>query len=90
MHGVVRRREPRVTGQILQTADIPDRIVQTPISFKDLARMAWPDKTESHLAHLTRVDARTCRRWLAGDNEPPAEALGIILAQIMSRYTARP
>lgn len=51
--------------------------------------MAWPDKTESHLAHLTRVDARTCRRWLAGDNEPPAEALGIVLAQIMSRYTAR-
>ena len=88
MHGTMRRRAPAVAGQILQSADMPDRIVQ-PISFKDLARMAWPDKTESHLAHLTRVDARTCRRWLAGDNEPPAEALGIVLAQIMSRYTAR-
>jgi hypothetical protein len=89
MHGTLRRRGPTVVGQISQSTDIADRIVQTPISFRDLARMAWPDKTESHLAYLTRVDARTCRRWLAGDNEPPAEALGIVLAQIMSRYTAR-
>jgi hypothetical protein len=88
MHGVIGKRGRKVDGQILQSADIPDRTVQ-PISFKDLARMAWPDKTESHLAHLTRVDARTCRRWLAGDNEPPAEALGIILAHIMSRYSQR-
>lgn len=89
MHGVIGHRGRKVAGQIRQSTDTPDRIVQTPISFRDLARMAWPDKTESHLAHLTRVDARTCRRWLAGDNEPPAEALGIVLAQIMSRYTAR-
>ena len=51
--------------------------------------MAWPDKTESHLAHLTRVDPRTCRRWLAGDNEPPAEVLGIILCEIMRRFSHR-
>lgn len=59
------------------------------IRFADLARMAWPQKTESHLAFIARVDARTARRWLADDNEPPAEALGIILAEIMKRYHQR-
>jgi hypothetical protein len=81
-----REKSPAIGGHL---STPPDRNVQSPISFKDLARMAWPDKTEAHLAHLTRVDARTCRRWLAGNNEPPAEALGIVLAQIMSRYSSR-
>jgi len=89
MHGVIGRRGRKVDGQISQSADIADKNVQPPISFKDLARFAWPEKTEAHLAHLTRVDPRTCRRWLAGDNEPPAEALGVILAEIMKRFHQR-
>jgi hypothetical protein len=71
----------------------PDRFVRRingqRIQFCELARFAWPDKTEFHLAHLTRVDPRTCRRWLAGDNEPPAEALGVVLAEIMKRFHQR-
>ena len=91
----------KVRGQILQSEDTADRSVQSlagqrithingqRIYFRDLARFAWPDKTEFHLAHLVRVDPRTCRRWLAGDNEPPAEALGVILAEIMRRFHQR-
>lgn len=56
------------------------------ISFGDLARFAWPSKAESNLSHLTGYDARTCRRWLAGDTEPPAEAAFIVLTEIMKRY----
>jgi len=70
----------------------PDKSVRANgnrIHFADLARFAWPAKTEFHLAHIARVDPRTCRRWLAGDNEPPAEALGAILAEIMKRYHQR-
>ena len=59
------------------------------IRFAELARMAWPQKTESNLAFVARVDARTARRWLADDNEPPAEVLGIILAEIMRRFHQR-
>jgi hypothetical protein len=90
-------REPRPVEQIQQKqSERSDRIVR-PISringerihFADLARFAWPKKTEFHLAHLVRVDPRTCRRWLAGDNEPPAEALGVILAEIMKRFHQR-
>lgn len=66
-----------------------DRNVQ-PISFRDLAVMAYPNKTEANLAYLGRVDARTARRWLADDNEPPAEILSIILCEIMRRFHQRP
>jgi hypothetical protein len=59
------------------------------IRFADLARMAWPQKTEQNLAFIARVDPRTARRWLSDDNEPPADALGIILAEIMKRYHQR-
>lgn len=65
------------------------RINGNRIRFTDLAHFAWPHKTEFHLAHLVHVDPRTARRWLAGDNEPPAEALGVILAEIMKRFHQR-
>jgi len=71
----------------------PDRIVRringNRISFRDLAIFAWPDKTENHLSFHLKVDARTARRWLADDNGPPAEALGVILAEIMRRFHQR-
>lgn len=59
------------------------------IRFVDLAAMAFPIKTEANLAFLARVDARTARRWLADNNEPPAEALGLVLCEIMRRYHQR-
>lgn len=59
------------------------------IQFRDLARFAWPHKTEFFLAELTGVDPRTCRRWLAERNEPPADALGVVLCEIMRRYHQR-
>ncbi len=74
----------------------PDRIVRPitringhRISFRDLALMAFPKKTEANLAYATGYDPRTCRRWLADDTEPPAEALGAVLAEIMKRFHQR-
>ena len=71
----------------------PDRNVRRinghRIQFGELARFAWPEKTEFHLAHLTEVDPRTCRRWISGQNEPPADALGVVLAEIMKRFHQR-
>ena len=65
------------------------QIAAARISFGDLARFAWPSKAEANLSHLTGYDGRTCRRWLAGDTEPPAEALGVIIAEIMKRFHQR-
>ena len=51
------------------------------------ARMAlelWRHKVAAHLDHLfqqsgVRFSERTCRAWGAGDNEPPARALALLL-----------
>lgn len=59
------------------------------IRFRELAIMAFPKKTDANLAFVARVDARTVRRWLADDTEPPAPVLGIILAEIMRRFHQR-
>ena len=59
------------------------------IHFRELAFMAFPQKTDSNLAFLARVDVRTARRWLADDTEPPADVLGIVLAEIMKRFHQR-
>ncbi len=59
------------------------------IHFAELARMAWPQKTEANLAFVTGYEPRTCRRWLADDTEPPAEALAAVLAEIMRRAHQR-
>lgn len=94
MRAVIRRQAVDAYGQECQSTDISDRSVQRPVKpepiyFRDLARMAWPEKSEQHLSFITGVDPRTCRRWLAGDNEPPAEALGVVLAEIMRRFHQR-
>lgn len=78
-------------AQRIQRQD-PDRSVRPsgpPISFRDLAYMAFPNKTEANLAFATGYDPRTCRRWLADNTEPPAEALGAVLAEIMKRFHQR-
>lgn len=87
-------RESRALAKVQQKQlRKPDRNVRRingeRIHFRDLAIVAWPQKAEANLSFLTGYDARTCRRWLAGDTEPPAEALGVILAEIMRRFHQR-
>jgi len=104
MRAVFGGNREKIDGQILPTSLDQDELVGKsgakpvrPVTringqrvyFHDLARMAWPDKTESHLAFVARVDARTARRWLAEDSEPPAAVLGVILAEIMRRFHQR-
>lgn len=80
--GHVSTRKDRNVRKVVQ-------IASARISFGDLARFAWPSKAEANLSHLTGYDGRTCRRWLAGDTEPPAEALGVVFAEIMKRFNQR-
>lgn len=96
MHGTIRgaavgaieihRHATPSTGKFAGAAsrDGPERI-----TFGDLARFACPRKTAAWLAHITGFDVRTCERWLAGRNEPPAEALGAIMFEIMRRFHQR-
>lgn len=87
--------EPTKIGGQISTR--PDRIVRPVtringkrITFRDLAKFAWPQNTDQWLSSVTGYDARTCRRWIAEDaakgTEPPAEALGVILCEIMRRF----
>jgi hypothetical protein len=87
-----------IDGQISQNTDAADKYVRPVtringqrIHFRDLAIMAFPNKTEANLAFFARVDARTARRWLTPDdkNTPPADVLGLLLAEIMTRYHQR-
>jgi hypothetical protein len=93
MRAIVGEHAEKIDGQIATSTDrIVRRVIpiaSARISFGDLARFAWPRKAEAALSSLTRYDARTCRRWLAGDTEPPAEALGVVLAEIMKRFHQR-
>lgn len=54
------------------------------ISFRDLARLAAPRKTEQFLAERTGSDARSARRWLRGERAP-ASAIYAVMAHIFSR-----
>jgi hypothetical protein len=86
------RQQPQQQSQQKQRPD-SDRNVRRinghRIRFSELAAMAFPNKTEANLAFLARVDPRTARRWLGEHSEPPAEALGLILCEIMRRYHQR-
>ncbi len=72
----------KTVGKVVQLASAR-------IRFRDLAKFAWPSKTEHHLAHITGYAVRTCERWLADNTEPPAEALGAVLCEIMRRFHQR-
>src|SRR5262252_8711146 len=65
------------------------RINGSRITFGDLARFVTPTKTDAWLASVTQYDIRTCQRWLSGRNEPPAEALGVVMFEIMRRFHER-
>lgn len=84
---------PSLDEPTKQRADLPSTVKTVrnvqPISFNDLARFAFPDKTDKHLSFHTGYDERTCRRWRAGDTDAPAEALGVLISEIMKRFHQR-
>ena len=81
------RRSNRAPDKIATKQIAP---VERGISFCALARMAWPHKTEHHLAALLGCDTRTAKRWLADDSEPPADAAMVVLNEITRLYLTRP
>jgi hypothetical protein len=60
------------------------RTVGKRISFRDLAKLASPRKTEHFLAEKTGSDPRSARRWLRGERAP-AGAVYAVLADIFAR-----
>lgn len=43
------------------------------------ARALWPSKVAAHLAGIAGVNARSAERWLSGEQELSAEALGRLI-----------
>ena len=56
------------------------------ISFRDIAKFAWPRKTQQQLTLRTGCDPSTAKRWLAGDVRPPGDAVNAVWADIFARY----
>ena len=69
MRSIVSVAAEKIDGQISPETDRNVRRVvhlnSARITFRDLAKLAWPHKTESALADVSGADPRTCRRWLA-------------------------
>lgn len=42
-------------------------------------RDAWPRKTAAHVAHLTGMEERTVKFWLAGETRMSVDAIGDLL-----------
>lgn len=57
------------------------------ISFRDLAKLAFPIKTIEALGALTGASRSSIKYWLAGTHEPPASVLAIVVGEIMRRLT---
>lgn len=74
-----------IEGQISTAADKNVR----PITFRELAQFAFPEKTEHWLSFYTECDERTCRRWMAGSNGPPGDAVGVVMQEILRRFRMR-
>jgi hypothetical protein len=62
------------------------RTLDKRISFRDLAKLASPRKTEHFLAEKTGSDPRSARRWLRGERAP-AGAVYAVLADIFARIS---
>lgn len=75
------------------TADkiVPKKIepADRAISFSQIAKFAFPTKTEYALADLLGCDPKTARRWLSDESEPPAAAAMFVINEITRRYLAR-
>lgn len=90
MGAALRARVARSNFEPAKTVTKEIQPVDRRISFRDLARMAWPTKTEFELSRLTGADPRTCKRWLAEDTEPPADAAMHVINEITRLYLTRP
>jgi hypothetical protein len=88
-HTEIDRHEMSATGKSAGAGRKVTNIEEARITFGDLARFACPRKTAAWLAHIAKCDVRTCERWLSGRNEPPAEAFGAVMFEIMRRYQMR-
>lgn len=55
------------------------------ISFRELAKLAFPSKTAAALVHVTGKSESTVKYWLADKHEPPASVLCAVLGEIMRR-----
>lgn len=92
MHGlseVVCEKRKEIGGRNSTGAGGFAQTPQPPISFYNLAKLAWPLKTDMCLADATDSDPRTCRRWLSDETGAPDTALGVVLCEIMRRYRQR-
>ncbi len=87
MHGIIstaklrsNKRRPKSRTQNIQ----PQQIV-----FRTVAVLAFPIKTVAALGHLTGASRSTIHTWLAGEHEPPAYVLAIVMAEIMRRLAGQ-
>jgi len=55
------------------------------ISFRDLARLAYPEKPVAALVERTAADESTVKRWMSGRSRAPAPALYRVLGDIFAR-----
>ena len=83
------RHEMPATGENTGSGRKVTKIDGARITFGDLARFASPRKTAAWLAHVGQCDVRTAEKWLSGQHEPPAEAFGAVMFEIMRRYQMR-
>jgi hypothetical protein len=79
--GYTRRLSNRGTDKYVLKKTRP---VDGRISFRDLAKLASPRKTERFLADKTGSDPRSARRWLRGERAPDV-AVYAVLADIFAR-----
>lgn len=54
-------------------------------TFPSVAKLLWPFKTAEHIAAIAHTDARTARRWLAGESDVPAIVIAAIVVEITRR-----
>lgn len=55
------------------------------ISFRDLAKLAYPSKQVAALVERTGADESTAKRWMRGASRAPAGAVYAVLADIFQR-----
>lgn len=61
-----------------------DKIVPVP-NWVWFARRCWPEKTDAELAAIANKDARTARRWLSGEFDPPNVVMAALIQKLFER-----
>lgn len=60
----------RMRGRKRPAPNARDKIVLR--KFGAVAKVLWPDKTAAHIAAIGDADERTGKRWIRGEQIPPA------------------